>query len=448
MVPVSLSPIFNDPQYFDNNGHLLAGGKIYQYQGGSFTAEQSTYTTADGDVANANPIILDSSGRANTAIWLMDGYYYNLVLTDHLDTIIESYDNVYGVPQPVTGGGIPQATIWVTAGQPPTYVNATQFLLPGDWVTSFATGNRVRWQNTDLSYNTGTVTASTYTSPNTTVTIQPDGALLNSGIVAVASSALTAQNMTVDAGAVSYSSALTYTGTNTVGSRISTLSAQQTIIMNNILGLSTAWQTTGSGANTPYAVSVITPVTTYGTASGFRVEFMSPSSGSPTLNVNGIGAVPLVQYTGTGSLVPAICTAGLISDVAYNGADFVLMNPLPTTIVSRSFTTTYYGTTFAVNGTYSPPSNTVGIYVYSQDSGGSNRGAEFGVEVYNGLTLLGTVIVGGANIFNGTDGGSGMMDSNGSYVPLAMACTSVKFVQTKGANPLTTIQLQAVVQYA
>ena len=49
-------------QFFDNNGVPLAGGLIYTYQAGTSTP-QAAYTTALGNIAHSNPIVLNSAGR-------------------------------------------------------------------------------------------------------------------------------------------------------------------------------------------------------------------------------------------------------------------------------------------------------------------------------------------------------------------------------------------------
>lgn len=65
----------------DSSGNPLAGGKVYTYSAGT-TTPKATYTTQAGNVANTNPVILDSTGRAN--IWLGSGSY-KFVVTDAND---------------------------------------------------------------------------------------------------------------------------------------------------------------------------------------------------------------------------------------------------------------------------------------------------------------------------------------------------------------------------
>lgn len=79
-------------QELDNNGYPLVGGKIYTYEAGT-TTPKATYTDAGATIANANPVILDGSGRA--AIWLGDGAY-KLVLKTSADVTIKTIDNITG----------------------------------------------------------------------------------------------------------------------------------------------------------------------------------------------------------------------------------------------------------------------------------------------------------------------------------------------------------------
>ena len=109
---VNLSPIGNGFQFFDNNGAPLNAGKIYTYQAGSSTP-LATYTSSSGLTANANPIILGTSGRPPNDIWLTEGFFYKFILKDSSDVTIQTYDNLYGIvgatppaATPIPSGGI------------------------------------------------------------------------------------------------------------------------------------------------------------------------------------------------------------------------------------------------------------------------------------------------------------------------------------------------------
>lgn len=110
MAAVSLSPIGNLPQYSDDDGNPLSGGKLFTYIAGSFSNLALTYTTSDGDVSNANPMVLDAAGRPTHSFWLVDGTNYNFVLTKpDGTTILWSEDNVSGTTSPFSGVSFPLA---------------------------------------------------------------------------------------------------------------------------------------------------------------------------------------------------------------------------------------------------------------------------------------------------------------------------------------------------
>lgn len=94
---VKLSPLAGAGwQFFTDNGVPLAGGKLFTYAAGGTTLT-ATYTTSAGNVANSNPIILDSAGRTPAEVWLTEGTVYKLVLKTSTDTTIATWDNIPGI---------------------------------------------------------------------------------------------------------------------------------------------------------------------------------------------------------------------------------------------------------------------------------------------------------------------------------------------------------------
>jgi len=93
---VNLSPIGNGVSFLGLTGLPLSGGKLYSYQAGSSTP-LATYTTISGTIANANPIILGTDGRAPNEIWLTFGYNYKFILQDSVGATIATYDDIYGI---------------------------------------------------------------------------------------------------------------------------------------------------------------------------------------------------------------------------------------------------------------------------------------------------------------------------------------------------------------
>ena len=79
----------------DANGNPVSGAKINTYIAGT-TTPVATYTDVGLTVANANPIVADSSGRY--VAFLSPGGSYKYVITDSLGAAIRTVDNITAVP--------------------------------------------------------------------------------------------------------------------------------------------------------------------------------------------------------------------------------------------------------------------------------------------------------------------------------------------------------------
>lgn len=113
-------PLGPFPQYFLADGTVNNGGFIHFYQT-DLTTPQSTWSDPALTVLNANPVVLDASGRPTTDIW--GSAAYGVVITDALGANPRTFNNI----QPDVGSG---ATI-------PTLVN-------GDFLTN--NGSVLLWQ--------------------------------------------------------------------------------------------------------------------------------------------------------------------------------------------------------------------------------------------------------------------------------------------------------------
>ncbi len=104
-------------QFFDNNGVILSGGKIFTYAAGT-TTPQATYTSALGVTPHANPIVLDSAGRVpGGEIWLTDSLIYKFVIETSTAVLIGTYDNITGVNSNFVNYTVQEEVITATAGQ-------------------------------------------------------------------------------------------------------------------------------------------------------------------------------------------------------------------------------------------------------------------------------------------------------------------------------------------
>lgn len=93
-----------NPQFFDANGAPLAGGKLFFYEEGT-TTKQNTFSDSTLSTPNTNPVVLDAAGRPG-AIFLQ-AKNYKVVLAPSTDTdpptsAIWTIDNY----EPASGGAL------------------------------------------------------------------------------------------------------------------------------------------------------------------------------------------------------------------------------------------------------------------------------------------------------------------------------------------------------
>lgn len=239
MASVLLSPVGNGQQFFDNNGVPLSGGLIYQYQAGSSTL-LTTYTTVNGNVANANPIVLDASGRPSNEIWMQTGYSYKLVIQTSSGSTLQTLDNLYPILQnaPASAPSLPSGAIILWSGSigsiPSGYVICDGTNSTPDLRDRFvvAAGN-----NYSVGQTGGSADAIVVSHTHTATSTVTDPGHLHSSIFATASGS--------NPGVLSNASSSGNTATATTGITVATTNATA--------------GTSGTGANNPlfYALAYI-----------------------------------------------------------------------------------------------------------------------------------------------------------------------------------------------
>ena len=169
-------------QYLDANGDPLSGGLLFTYAAGT-TTKTATYTTSVGNVANSNPIVLDSSGRTPYGIWLTDGQAYKFTLAPYGDTdppsaSIFSENSIDGTNDFDAVG----TSQWAVSGFDPTYISTTQFTVTGDQTSILQVGRRIQ---ATVSSGTvyGQISVSAYTSITTVTLVMDAGDSLDSGMI-------------------------------------------------------------------------------------------------------------------------------------------------------------------------------------------------------------------------------------------------------------------------
>jgi hypothetical protein len=165
---VNLSPLGGaGAQFFDNNGVILSGGKIYTYAAGTVTP-QAVYTSVNGVTPHANPIILDSAGRVpGGEIWLTDGVSYKFVIETSASILLGTYDNLAGINVTQTA-----AEVSLT---PSGYTTATNVQTAFNDLGSSAGSSKVGF----IAAGAGAVSLSAQTKMRQFVTPQDFGAVAN-----------------------------------------------------------------------------------------------------------------------------------------------------------------------------------------------------------------------------------------------------------------------------
>lgn len=327
MTTAFLSPVFGaGAQLLDNSGKLLSNGKIYTYVAGTTTLA-ATYTTASANVANANPIILDASGRLPQEVWLISGSSYKFVVTDSTGTPVGyTYDNVSGVNDFVALS----ASEWVQ-GSAPTYVSTTQFTVPGDQTAVFLVGRRTKCTVTAGSAYS-TISASSYALGITTVTLTNDSTPLDSGLSAV------------------YYGLIGPSPNSLPTSSVTAASIQQQS--------ATAATTAGTGG--AYTLAPTPSIASLQINQRFYVKFHAANTAAPTISISGTTAINLVKMNTDGTLSnlsAADVPANWRSDVVVVSLTQALVVNIPVTTIAGYVTPT--STDTLTNKTINLGGNTV-----------------------------------------------------------------------------------------
>ena len=162
---VNLSPVGGvAAQFFDNDGNVLSGGKIYTYAAGTSTP-QTTYTTGAGSIAHSNPIILDSGGRVPSGeIWLTDGISYKFVLNNASGTLIGTYDNIVGINSNFINFLAEQEIQTATAGQTVFTLTTTEYQPGTNTLSVFVDGVNQYGPGAQYAYTETSSTVVTFTN--------------------------------------------------------------------------------------------------------------------------------------------------------------------------------------------------------------------------------------------------------------------------------------------
>lgn len=189
-MPYFLSPIGN-AQTIDANGDPLVGGTISTFLAGTTTPE-TTYTDDTGGTPQGVVMTLNSLGYPkNGPVWLLGGVPLKFIIKNALGVTQSTFDDISGIGDTST-----VADQWVLYGAAPTYISATSFSLVGDQTNAFQVNRRLKSVNSGGTVYS-TISASSFGSVVTTVTVVNDSGVLDIGLSQVNYSLLTPLNPSV-----------------------------------------------------------------------------------------------------------------------------------------------------------------------------------------------------------------------------------------------------------
>lgn len=356
-----LSPLFGaGAQLFDSQGRVLASGTINTYLAGT-TTPQATYTDSGAGTPNATSITLDSAGRPTQEIWLAAGVQYKFIVLNSLAVQQgPTWDNISGINDPGVGGGA-TSTEWV-AGTAPTFAGATQFSVAGDKRTTYAVGQRVKYTVT-AGTGYGTVSAVAFGAV-TTVTVIADSTAIDSGLSAVWFGNNSALAQSVDAAGSSYKETLV-----PAAAPVNVASILQRVDRADRL------VTTG-GTGAAYTVTATPALAAYSVNAPVLVKFHADAA-TPTMNINGLGALNLKQITDAGAKTAATVKTGQVAWVIYDGVDLIAL--VPVAAAAAATTGRYLRTTiFTAGGTWTKGGDVGSIIGRGLAGGGGGGGGNGG----------------------------------------------------------------------
>ncbi|MCE1186341.1 MAG: hypothetical protein LWW92_12130 [Rhodocyclales bacterium] len=200
-------------------------------------------------------------------------------------------------------------------------VNALIEARVGDYVTSINVGNAytVALDPVVTAYTAKTAFAFKASAANTGATtlnagggakalVREDGTAMQAGDIPSGAVVTVVFDIATDA----------FRSTEIVASQIAAAIQAQTY---------TAFAT--SGVAPTFTLTPSPAITAYAAGQRFRVKFGAAGNGADTLNVSGLGAKSLKQYDATGAKAAPVIATNQLVDVEYDGAEFVLLDPLP-----------------------------------------------------------------------------------------------------------------------
>lgn len=272
--------------FSDATGNPLAAGKVYTYDAGT-TTPRTTWSNPGKTATNANPVVLDSSGRAE--IWCDGNYKFDV--RNASDVSVDVVDNVFlGRDDGVS------TTAGTSSGAANTYAITVSPAL-----TEYQVGQVIRF--TAHQTNTASATANINSLGSRTIQLQGlsqifSGAIQLNGVynLMVTSSALILLNPHLG----TQSSAPTPTANG--GGSLSSIVTNRSQFFVNGSQVKYSFSFTFTVTGTCNSVRIPLPISAISSAElaiGCYVDIGGGNVGGFTLGVGGGGSIDVFHYAGT-----------------------------------------------------------------------------------------------------------------------------------------------------
>jgi hypothetical protein len=323
MTTTVLAPYLTS-QFFTNNGQPNASGLVYTYQGGTNTPTP-TWTDSTGGQQNTNPIVLNARGECS--IWVTPNVAYKFVLTDAAGNTIWTRDQV-----------VQNQLITLYGGVDTGAVNAYVLNFVANF-SSLTDGIVIYWIPAHNNTGASTINVNGLGPVNI---VRPDGTPV--------------------------------TANNILANQVTTIMFKGGVFqLVNAGNIAPSYGGTSTNSGNNYS---LTYSSSFGQYNDGIIIYWVPNatnSGASTLNVNGLGALPIV-YTDGSALQSGTLTANVVVTVVIIASKFILLTAGVASFTSGTFTPTWTGFSAPPTGSalWSKVGNTVSLTFITNGTGTSN----------------------------------------------------------------------------
>lgn len=140
-----------------------------------------------------------------------------------------------------------------------------------------------------------------------------------------------------------------YTGIGAVAKLVNDLTSSLGSVGASIQAQSWTAYLTG-GVTGAFLLAPSPALVSYKIGQRFNVSFTAIGNSTDTINISGLGAKNLKQYSATGAKIAPVIANGMNTDIVFDGTDFVILDQLPSVAASEAGKVIFYAGSSAPTG--------------------------------------------------------------------------------------------------